>query len=147
MIILYTLLIAVGSLPLLVFLLKRRSYRHILHTGTKTTAEISHIRTQRYYKGGTYDRVLFIYLPAGAGRYVEGQFNSKVGKYKRGEQLDIFYLPQHPTKHAVPGSQGELFFLIFTIAILLFVLFACYKINQMLQQESISYDFQLPALH
>lgn len=144
MIIVYILLIAVGALPLLVFLLKRRSYRRILHTGASTTAEISHIKTQRYYKGGTYDRVLFIYLPAGAGQYVEGQFNTKMGKHKRGERLEIFYMPQQPQKYAVPGSKGEVFFLTFTILILLFVIFACFKIDEMLQLENTNYGFKAP---
>ncbi len=144
MLILYILLIAVGALPLAIFLFKRKSYRSILQRGVTTTAAITHIKTGRYYKGGTYDRVLFAYLPFGAGQYLEGQYITKVGKHKRGEQFTIFYLPGQPQKHAVPGNTGEAFGFVFTILILLFVIFACFKIHEMLKAESTTYKFEVP---
>jgi hypothetical protein len=135
MIYVYIFMIAMGALPMTMFLIRRKKYYHVIKNGTPISAQVTDVRTIHLSRGGTYDRVIFAYLPAGSNQYYSGQFAIKVGKYKRGDHLDIFYLPQEPQKNAVPGSKGDTAILIFMIAIFLFVLFACYKINEMVGDQ------------
>ena len=143
MIILYILLIIVGALPMIVFLLKRQRYYRILRQGTKTTAQVTEAKRIRYRGNATHDRVFFSYLPAGAGQYMQGDFITRIGKHRRGDLVDIYYLPGNPQKNAVPGSKGELGMFVFTVLIFLFVVFACYKIHEEVKDDG-PYTFELP---
>ncbi len=140
MIFVYITLLLLGALPMAIVLLKRKRYIGILQQGIKTTAAVTEVSTKRYYKGGTYDRILFAYLPPGASQYVEGQINTKVGKHKAGENIEILYMPKQPQQYAIPGSTHHLFALGFAILILLFVIFACFKIREMIQAENPTYN-------
>ena len=144
MIFIYILLIVAGALPLIVFLIKRSSYRQILREGTKTTAQVTEVRTNRFHKGGSYDRVYFVYLPAGASQYHTGTHIYNVGTYKRGDLFEIFYLPANPVKYAIPGSKGEIAFLIFTILLFFFVIFVCFKIHETVNAGNPAYQFKPP---
>ncbi|WP_132055783.1 DUF3592 domain-containing protein [Pseudocnuella soli] len=144
MIFVYILLIAAGALPLVVFLVKWKRYRKILREGSKTRAQISSIQTVRQTKGASYDRVCFIYQPTFATQYYAGQFSTKVGKHKRSDTFEVYYLPKEPQKHAVPGSKGELFMLVFTILLFLFVIYAAYQIHLMVKDQDITYSFKPP---
>jgi len=143
MIFLYLLLVAAGALPMVSFLVKRKRYYRILREGTKTTAQVMEARRVRYRGNATHDTVYFMYLPAGAGRYLQGSYITKIGKHRRGDLLEIYYLPGKPEKHAVPGSKGELGMFIFTLLIFLFVIFACYKIHEEVKDDG-PYTFKAP---
>lgn len=91
----------------------------------------------------THDIVYFLYLPAGAGSYLQGNYVTKMGKHRRGDLLEIYYLPARPQQHAVPGSKGETGFFIFTLLIFLFVIFACYKIHEEVKDDP-PYTFRPP---
>lgn len=143
MIFLYILLITIGALPMTVFLVKRRNYYHILRQGTKTTAQVTEAKRVRYRGNATHDRVFFTYLPAGIAQYMQGDFITKIGKYRRGDLIDIYYLPQAPQKSAVPGSKREVGFFIFTLLIFLFVVFACFKIHEAVKDDG-PYTFKAP---
>ena len=139
MIFLYFLLIAAGALPLVAFLVRRKNYVFILANGTKTTARVTEVRTIHFQRGPAYDVVYFAYLPAGSGTYETGQHKFKTGTYKRNDWIDIFYLPGRPGKYAIPGSKGELPMLIFMVSIFLFVIYACYKIHEMVGDSKITF--------
>lgn len=144
MIVLYILLTAIGALPLAVFLVKRKSYYHILKEGTKATAQVTEARRVRYRGNATHDRVSFSYLPAGAGHYMQGDYITKIGKHRRGDLIEIYYLPQQPRKYAVPGSKGEVFMFLFVLLLFLFVVFACFKIDEAVSADGATYEFKAP---
>lgn len=144
MTVIYILLLAAGVLPMVVFLVKRKRYRIILQTGVRISAAVTAVRTINYHRGGTYDRVTFAYLPAGSVQYFSGQFIVKTGKHKPGDVLDVFYLPGKPQENAVPGSKGDVLMFLFMVLIFLFVLFACFKINEMLGSDTVTYEFKPP---
>ncbi len=144
MIFIYILLIVAGALPLIVFLIKRKNYQAILRNGTAASAVVTDKRLIRFNRGITIERVSFAYLPKEAIQYFTGQLTTAVGKYKKGEQLVVFYLSENPKKCAVPGSKGEIVFLIFTILILLLVIFACFKIHETLEVGNRTYQFKPP---
>ena len=144
MTVIYILLLAAGALPMIVFLLKRKRYRNILQAGVRTSAKVTDVRTINYSRGGAYDRVTFAYLPTGSSQYFSGQFTVKMGKHKAGDVLEVFYLPGKPQENAVPGSKGEVFMFLFVVLIFFFVLFACFKINEMLSTDNVTYEFKPP---
>ena len=143
MIILYILFVAIGALPMISFLVKRKNYYRILRQGIKTTAQVTEARRVRYRGNPTHDRVFFSYLPAGTAQYMQGDFITKIGKHRRGDLLEIYYLPGAPQKSAVPGSRGELGMFIFVLLIFLFVIFACFKIHEEVKDDG-PVTFKLP---
>jgi hypothetical protein len=143
MIILYILLIAIGALPLAVFLVNRKNYYRILKEGTKTTAQVTEARRVRYRGNATHDRVFFSYLPPGYSQYFPGNFITKIGKHRRGDIIEIYYLPRYPQLYAVPGSKGDIFMFLFVLLIFVFVVFACFKIHESVRTDA-TYEFRLP---
>ncbi|MCB0710481.1 MAG: hypothetical protein KDC15_13975 [Chitinophagaceae bacterium] len=131
MLYIYILLIGISCLPLLFFLIQRTGYQKIIKEGVQTTAEIKKVRTTRLFRGPTFDQVDFWYLPQGANQYRSGTFNAKPGKYKVGDKRDMYYLPHKPEKYYVPESKSAKWILLITLALIAFVIFACFKIDQM----------------
>lgn len=134
MLYIYILLIGISCLPLLFLLIQRKGYQKIVKEGVQTTAEVKHFRTTRLFRGPTFDQVVFWYLPQGANQYRSGRFSSRPGKYKVGDKLDIYYLPQKPAKYFVPESKPSNWIMLIFLVLLAFVIFACFKINEMVSQ-------------
>lgn len=144
MIIIYILLIALGALPMIRFVVKRKHYRKVLSEGTSTTAEVKHVIRRRMYKGTNNDKVVFWYLPNGANQYREGQLTTKPGKYRGGNTLEVYYLPGQPEKYALPGNKYETLTIVFLILFFAFVVFACFKIDQLVRKNNATYEFKPP---
>ena len=134
------LLIVVGALPWILFFIKRKRYYHILRNGIQAAAQITEVRPVRNRHGAIYDQVFYAYLPKFGNQYFSGLFTSKTGKYRRGDSIEVFYLPDNPKKNAMPGSKGEMGMLIFLVAVFLFILFACYKLNGMVGDKEIYFN-------
>ena len=49
--------------------------------------------------------------------------------------IEVYYLPENPAQHTVKGSWKSYGFLIFMIAIALWVLYMMYKLYQMVNAE------------
>ena len=145
MIFIHILLLVAGALPFIVFVVKRKNYRAILKNGVEINAVVTEVRRVRFNRGATIEKVSFAYLPASASQYFYGQLtSSKVGQYKKGDQLPVFFLPLNPQKNAVPGSKGEIVFLIFTLLFFLLMIFACTKIHDTVKAENTTYEFKPP---
>ena len=54
-------------------------------------------------------------------------------KYKIGDTMAVVYLPNKPAKYAIDTNKAYWAVLIFAIILFLFVLFAVYKINEMVK--------------
>ena len=54
-------------------------------------------------------------------------------KYKLGDTMPVIYLLDNPSKYAVDLKTAYWVVLIFCILLLLFIVFAVYKINEMVQ--------------
>jgi hypothetical protein len=144
MVIISLILIVVGALPLIVFLVKRKSYRNIINKGNPINAVITETRLVRFNKGNTLENIYYVFLPPGSNQYFQGMFSAPVGKHKKGAELQVYYLPGQPQKNAVPGSKGEIIMLLFTIIIFLFMIFASYKIYEILNSPGTNYKFNAP---
>lgn len=133
MIILYIVIILIGAFPLF------KTIRYILleekirKTGISTMGVVIHVHTTRYPKGPAIDRVHTRYSSNITGHYHEANFTATYNKYRVGQSIPVKYLPQSPDKIVVAEKRGYWPMLIFTVLLFLFVVFAVYKINEMMR--------------
>lgn len=116
-----------GFFPLLIILYKRRLVKRILTTGALAKAEVYAVRLAHK---SSVDIVWYRFVPTNATVYFTGSLTTKIGTYKQGDLLDIYYLPDNPKRNTVDGAWKSAGFLWFGILIAAFILFAAYKINQ-----------------
>lgn len=133
MILLYILLILIGSIPLwktIRFILLEEKIRR---EGISTTGIVTDIRTKKFHKGPTTCRIHIRYNSNIPGQYHEASFVTSPHKYKREQSISLKYLPEKPDKIIVAAKRGYWSMLVFSMLIVLFVLFAVYKIDGMLK--------------
>ena len=116
-----------GFLPLFIILYRKRMAGKILTTGLSAKATVYHVYTSLRPPNDT----VYYRFMHGAQQFT-GSFMIKIGVYKQGDVLDIFYLPDNPKRNTVNGAWGSKFLVGFGIAIAAFTLFATYKIYQMI---------------
>lgn len=133
MIILYILLIVLGIYPLwktIRFILLEEKIRK---EGISTTGVVTHIHTTRRFKGPTTDQVFVSYSCIKSGQGHKSEFVTNHNKYRSGQSIPLKYLPEKTDKIIVAPKRGYWGMLIFSILIFFFVLFAVYKIDEMLK--------------
>lgn len=104
----------------------RNSYR-IRNNGVSTEAVVVGFKSLPR-------RVVNLQLEYKAGPKMElfkGKATATYGQYNIGDKLPIFYLPENPSKMTVDNKTGYYPLLIFTILIFLFIVFATFKIEEM----------------
>jgi hypothetical protein len=133
MIVISIVLILLASFPLLITLKRIRRYRLARHRGGNTVATVTHIRTHRYVRGLPYDRLTLVYHNLETGKSSTGQVSTVHDKYKPGDRVTIAY--QTSTGDVIIPDDVAGFYPIlgFGIVLLLFVLFAVYKLSEMLE--------------
>jgi hypothetical protein len=132
MILLYIIIILLGIIPLwktISFILLEEKIRK---DGISTTGIVSDIQTKKFHKGPTTCRIYIRYNSIIAGQYQEASFVTSPHKYKRGQSISLKYLPEYPDKIIVAAKRGYWSMLVFSILIALFVVFAMFKIDGML---------------
>ncbi|WP_336514756.1 DUF3592 domain-containing protein [Pollutibacter soli] len=116
-----------GFLPLGIILYKRYMVKRILNTGTETVARVYKVvKTNK----SSIEIVYYTYVDSRTGKQYSGHLTGKHGLYKNGETLQVFFLPENPSRSTVKGAWASVVFLIFGIVLALFVLFAVYKIGK-----------------
>jgi len=123
-----------GFLPLIIILYKKNRVKKILTVGLPAEAVVYDVRTILrppteivYYK--------FI-AQNDAGQYT-GSLTTKHGLYKTGDTLKIYYLPGNPQRNTMNGAWGSPILLGFGIVLAVFILFAVYKLYEMIKTGSI----------
>lgn len=132
MLIIYILLILLAAFPVGLTIWRMRRAAFIKKTGIHTNGTITSIRTVRI-KSSLTDMITIEYKDRATGRSYNGKATSQSGKYKRGDLMEVAYLPSNPAKYAITKGAYTIM-LVFCIIIFLFVLFAVYKINEMVQK-------------
>lgn len=131
MIILYIIIILIGTIPLWKTVRYMILEEKIRKEGISTTGIVAHIHTTRYQRGPATDRVHVRYNSVIHGQYHTANFVASHNKYRTGQSIPVKYLPEKPDKIIVAKTRGYWLMLIFSIVLLLFVFFAVYKIDQM----------------
>jgi hypothetical protein len=119
-----------GFLPMSIVLYKMRLVKKILNTGLPATATVYKVITPTGKQSA--DTVYYSFFDREGAQYT-GVLSIKPGTYRERDTLEIWYLPANPRRNTVKGAWASPIILIFVILIALFVLFAAYKINEMVQ--------------
>lgn len=135
MVFLFILIILIGTLPLLKTVRYIRLEERIRRNGISTSGIVTSIKTTRYQRGPATDRVHVRYGSIIPGQYHTADFVAKYGKYRTGDSVPVKYLPEKTDKIVVAEKRGYWLMLIFSIALLLFVFFAVYKIHEMVKAD------------
>lgn len=131
MILVYILIIGLPAFLIFIILKKMKKAKNINELGITTDAFITNISTRRM--GKTTVDILTLEYKDAAGRRHPAKATIQVGKYRVGQRIPIKYLPQNPSHYAFGNVSGYWFILIFCILLLLFTIFAAYKIHEELQ--------------
>ena len=137
MIIIYILLIIIAALPLWITIRYIIKEKRIRKYGISTLGVVTKIHTTRMYRGPTTDRVHIEYGSIISGHFHKSSITAKHKRFKYGETVPVKYLPEEPSKIVVEARPGYLPMLIFSILIFLFVIFAVYKIDEMIKTGNV----------
>jgi hypothetical protein len=118
-----------GFLPLAIILYKRNLVGKILRTGQPARARV--YRVQRILRP-PQDIVQYTFYDQNMQQHY-GRLTTRIGLHKEGDELKIHYLPGNPRRNTIEGAWKSNFILGFGIAIAAFVLFAVYKLYEMIQ--------------
>jgi hypothetical protein len=131
MLFLYIGLILLAAFPVVLTIWRMRASATIKKKGIHVNAVITHIKTIRTGKGGSMDMLTLEYKERATGRVYYGKATAAHQRYNRNDTFPVAYLPDKPAKYAVDTNNAYWAILIFSILLLLFVLFAIYKIEEM----------------
>ena len=129
-------IVIIGAFPLFKTILYIRLEEKIRKSGISTTGIVTAIHTTRNYKGPTTDRVHTRYNSNISGQYHEANFVTAHKKYRVGQSVPVKYLPEKPGKIVVAEKRGYWPMLIFSMLLFVFIVFAGYKIYEMLKMTS-----------
>ena len=133
MIYIYIALILLAAFPLLLTIWRMRRTARIKKLGIHCNGTITSIRSIRI-KNTYIDSLTIEYRDRRTGQPFQAKATSARGKYNRGDPMGIAYLPDQPSKYALTDTKGGFtFMLVFCIIIFLFVIFAVYKIDEMVK--------------
>lgn len=133
MLIIYILLIVLAAFPLVLTIWRMRVAATIKKNGVPATAIVTQINIIRTGKGGSIDILTLEYRNHATNQPHKGQATVSTGKYKTGDTMPVIYLPDKPSKYVIDTKKAYWAFLIFCIILFLFVVFAVYKLNEMVQ--------------
>ena len=133
MTIIYILLILLAAFPLFFTIWRMQRAATIKKNGVYTTGFVTNIKTIRTGRGGAIDILTLEYKDRATGKPYNGRATVTPNKYKIGDTMTIVYLPDKPAKYAIDTKKAYWAVLIFCIILFLFILFAVYKINEMVE--------------
>ncbi len=118
-----------GFLPLAIILYKRRRVNRVLTTGLMSKARVYGIHTVRRQPT---DIVSYTFYDQHMKQFY-GSLTCKSGLYKMDDVIDVYYDPVNPKLNTVNGAWQSNVILGFGIAIAAFILFAVYKLYEMIE--------------
>ncbi len=133
MIALYILLIVLAAFPLILTIWRMRAAAKIKKNGMYTDSIVTHISTIRTGRGGAIDILTLEYKDRATGKPYNGRATVTINKYKIGDTMPVVYLPNKPAKYAIDTKKAYWAVIIVCIILFLFVIFAVYKIDEMVQ--------------
>lgn len=123
-----------GFLPLVVILYKKHRIKKILTVGLPTEAIVYEVIS---IPKSASDIVHYRFYAQSNEKQYTGTLTTKYGLYKTGDMLKIYYLPNNPQRNTMNGVWGSPIILGFGIVEAAFILFAVYKLYEMLQTGNI----------
>ncbi len=133
MVIFYILFIGVGSFPLMITLWRMQKYRKAKKRGVFTSATVTGIHTVHFVKSLPYDRLTVKFHDLETGRSSTGQTGTAYNRYKIGDQVKIARGAKKGEVIIPDDIGGYLPMLWFSLALLLFVIFAAFKVEELVK--------------
>jgi 4-amino-4-deoxy-L-arabinose transferase-like glycosyltransferase len=122
-----------GFLPLAIILYKKNRVKKILTLGLPAEAVVYDVR--RFTRSGA-EIVYYKFFAQNKEQYT-GSLTAKYSLYKIGDTLNIFYLADNPRRNTMNGAWGSPVLVGFGILLAGFILFAVYKLYEMVKTGSI----------
>ena len=123
-----------GFLPLAIILYKKGRVKKILTVGLPANAIVYDVST---IAGSATEIVCYRFNAQHSSQQYTGTLTTKHGLYKTGDMLEIYYLSNNPRRNTMNGAWGSTIILGFGIVLAGFVLFAVYKLYEMVKTGSI----------
>jgi len=133
MTLIYIGLILLAAFPLVLTIWRMRVAATIKKNGVHTNSIVTNIRRIRLPKGGSMDMLTLEYKDRATDMPYKGKATVAPGKYNIGDTMAVVYLPDKPAKYAIDTNKAYWAVLTFAIILFLFVLFAVYKIDEMVK--------------
>lgn len=130
MILVYIFIIGIPALLVLFTTRRMLKTRKIKQDGIETMAVVSSIKLVKINKS-SFDKIQLRYRDH-TGADHTAQITTMSGKYKRSDVFQLWYLRDNPASYAISGTQqGQWTALIFFILLLAFMIFASFKLDEM----------------
>lgn len=121
-------LISLGTLPLLMCLIKMKMLKAFKQKAVSTTATITHIETHRGFKGNAYYVLVLEYQTVDMTRVLTRRaITSK--KYTAGSTIPLMYLPDDPMKFSIDSGKIYPYMIGICIVFLLLIVWFCFWLN------------------
>lgn len=130
MIFVYLFIIGIPALLVLLTIKKMVKARRIQQQGIQTTAVVAGIKTMKISKS-SFEKIQLRYRDHNGTDHT-AHITATPGKYKRSDGFKLWYLRDEPAAYVVAGmQQGQWTGLVFFILLLAFMIFASFKLEEM----------------
>ena len=134
MLVLYILLPLLGALPLIITIFKMCRAQRIVKNGITTEAVVVQVNSLGTTIRNKADILVLQYLVKATNQIFQGKATATRDEYKVGDKLTITYSKKPPYEMTVKGANVYIPILIFTVLIFLFVIFAMFKIVELIPE-------------
>ncbi|WP_109698727.1 DUF3592 domain-containing protein [Chitinophaga deserti] len=127
------LLLVFSFIPLAITLFRWRNHFLIRRRGIQTNGVVlsKHVLTMK--RGRAVDNLHIEFRDTYTGQIHRSHAYAAFGKFKPGDQVTLHYLPNTPAKIVLTGGLSYVPMFIFSILLILFVIFAVYKLEEMIR--------------
>lgn len=122
-----------GLLPLAIILYKQRLVKRLLAGGYRATARVYKVHKPVRSSAD----IVYYQFTTHAGTQAAGSLTTKMGMYKTGDRIEVYYHPNKPARNTVKGAWQSKGLLIFGVLLALAILFMVYRLWEMIRTEGI----------
>ncbi|WP_298712757.1 DUF3592 domain-containing protein [Chitinophaga sp.] len=122
-----------SAVPLAVTIFRWMKLRAIKRRGVKAEGRVIGKFTRAVKWGRAIDKLHIEYRDWAPGQSFRAEAFAPLGKFEVGDTVTVYYLPARPGKIVLAGGLGYGPMLLFFTGLFLFVLFAVYKLDEMIR--------------
>lgn len=135
MILVYIIIVGIPAVLIWYFIRKIIRCRAIAREGVTTNGTVSGVIKYQSHRA-VLEKVLLEYVDVASGLRYSATTTAVIGTYKPGDLIPVTYLGEKPQAYSFDKGQGYWGLLIFSIVLFLFMIFASFKINEMVQESN-----------
>lgn len=135
MLIVYIIIVGLPAVLIFYCISKIVQCRKISTTGVATNGWVTQVDKFRSHRA-VLEKVSLEYADVATGLRYPATTTAGIGTYKQGDLIPVTYLGQEPQKYSFDKGQGYWGLLVFSIVLFLFMIFASFKINELVQASN-----------